>query len=214
MPINKVAGILVPDSKIAFEAAQLVRDCESELLLEHSLRIYFFGAFRGKQRGWDFDPELLYLGAMFHDVGLTEKYRSAHDRFKVDGAPAVRQFLEQHGMPGIFNRSGLGRYRAPYDSPGIPWHKRPETALVTAGVEMDVLGQSFDEVSAEVPEQVISAHPRRNFKKEIIRAVADGIKHKPETAFGNVKADVLERMLPGYVEPNFCRMISDAGFDN
>jgi hypothetical protein len=40
-----------------------------------------------------------------------------------------------------------------------------------------------------------------------VQAFGDGIAHKPQTAFGNINADVLERTLPGYVRPNFCTMI-------
>lgn len=210
---KQIAGISVPDSRLALEATELVRDCESQLLFDHSLRVYFFGSLRGQQRDWIFDTELLYLGAMFHDVGLTEKYRSPHDRFEVDGANAAREFLRRHEIAEsaidlVWDAIAL------HTTPDIPWHKRPEVALVTAGVEMDVLGSGFAEVSEDNRKQVLLAHPRLDFKKGIIRAFADGIAHKPETAFGNVKADVLERLLPGYVRPNFCAMIDAAPFPN
>lgn len=208
---TEIAGVSIPDSRLASEATELVRDCETELLYDHSLRVYFFGALRGRQRGYEFDSELLYVGAMFHDVGLTEKYSSPRDRFEVDGANAARDFLRRHEISEaaidlVWDAIAL------HTTPDIPWHKKPEVALVTAGVEMDVLGLGFDEVSPEIRERVVEAYPRVDFKQGIIRAFADGIIRKPETAFGNVKADVLERHLPGYVRPNFCRMIEAAGF--
>jgi hypothetical protein len=77
---------------------------------------------------------------------------------------------------------------------------------------LDVLGLGYDEISEGDREQVLAAFPRVDFKRSIVRAFDDGIRHKPETAFGNVKADVLAAMLPGYVRPNFCEMIAASRF--
>jgi hypothetical protein len=208
---RQIAGISIPDSALAAEATELVRDTESDLLFDHSLRVYLFGALQGRRLGLSYDPELLYIGAIFHDMGLTEKYRSPDERFEVDGANASRRFLEQHGIPEaavdvVWDAIAL------HTTPGIPKWKTPEIALVTAGVELDVLGLGYDDVSADAREQVLAAFPRVDFKRRIVQAFADGIKHKPQTAFGNVKADVLAAMLPGYVRPNFCKMITASPF--
>ena len=60
-----ISGVMVPDSKLAREATELVRDTESTLLFNHSTRVYYFGSLAGKRWGLKFDPELLYVGAMF-----------------------------------------------------------------------------------------------------------------------------------------------------
>jgi hypothetical protein len=99
-----------------------------------------------------------------------------------------------------------------HTTPGIPEHKEAEVALVTAGVEFDVLGLGYDDITAAERDQVLSALPRVDFKRQIIRAFGAGIAHKPHTAFGNVKADVLERTLPGYRRPNFCEAILASPF--
>src|ERR1700732_4060083 len=91
-----VQGVSVPDSQLARAITELVRDTESPLLFHHSSRVYYFGALAGKHRNLSFDPELLYAGAMFHDMGLTPKYSSEHERFEVDGANAARDFLRSH----------------------------------------------------------------------------------------------------------------------
>src|ERR1700709_2876871 len=88
-----VEGIRIPDTSLAREITQLVKDTESALLFHHSSRVYYWGALAGKHRGLRFDPELLYAGAMFHDMGLTHQHSSAHERFEVDGANAARDFL-------------------------------------------------------------------------------------------------------------------------
>jgi HD superfamily phosphodiesterase len=198
--------VAVPDSRLARDATELIRSVESDLLYNHSLRVYAFGSLQGERRGLSYDPELLYIGAMFHDIGLVEGHRSAHDRFEVDGANAAREFLAGHGVTGDALRIVWDSI-ALHTTPGIPEHKEPEVALVTAGVELDVLGFGYDDISAEEREAVLAAYPRVDFKESIIQAFADGIAHKPETAFGNVKADVMAEKLPGYERPNFCALI-------
>jgi HD superfamily phosphodiesterase len=198
--------VTIPDSQLARDATELIRGVESDLLYHHSLRVYAFGALQGDRQGLSYDAELLYVGAMFHDIGLVEGHRSAHDRFEVDGANAAREFLAGHGVTGDSLRIVWDAI-ALHTTPGIPQYKEPEVALVTAGVELDVLGLGYDDISAEDREAVLAAYPRVDFKESIIQAFADGIAHKPETAFGNVKADVLAEKLPGYERPNFCTMI-------
>src|ERR1700716_2956890 len=94
---SSISGVEIPDSKLAREVTELVLDTESPLLFHHSSRVYYFGALAGKHRGLKFDPELLYTGAMFHDMGLTYQHSSVHERFEVDGANAARDFLRRHG---------------------------------------------------------------------------------------------------------------------
>jgi len=209
--IRTVAGVPVPDSRLAKEAADLVRAAESPLLFDHSMRVYLFGSLQGRRRGLTFDPELLYVSALFHDLGLVEGHRSQSERFEVDGANAARQFLAGHGVPEESVRVVWDAI-ALHTTPGIPRWKEPEVALLTAGVELDVIGVGYEDLSASQRDQILAEFPRVNFKEDIIRAFADGIAHKPQTAFGNIKADVLERLLPGYVRPKFCEMIARSPF--
>ena len=209
---NSTAGVPIPDSKLAREVTELIRDTEPPLLFHHSTRVYLFGALTGIRKKLAFDSELLYVGAMFHDIGLTKPYGSVGERFEVDGANAAREFLVRHQIPSeaidiVWDAIAL------HTTPGIPKFKKPEVALVTAGVEMDVLGLGFAEFRKEQREQIVAAHPRgQHFKEQIIQAFFDGIKHKPETTFGNVKADVLERMDSNYKRVNFCKVILESAW--
>ena len=203
----------VPDSRLAREATELIRTIEPDLLYNHSLRVYAFGALQGERRGVSYDPELLYIGAMFHDIGLVEGHRSAHDRFEIDGANAAREFLVGQGVTGDALRIVWDAI-ALHTTPGIPQHKEPEVALVTAGVEFDVLGFGYDDISAEDREAVLAAYPRVDFKESIIQAFADGMAHRPETVFGTMNADVLAEKLPGYQPPNFCALIRTSKHSN
>ena len=202
-----IGGISVPDSKLAREMGEFVRDTESPLLFHHSSRVYYWGALTGNRWGLHFDPELLYAGAMFHDMGLTPEYASQHERFEVDGANVARDFLRGHGIAQQ-DIDTVWTAIALHTTPGIPQHMHPVIALVTAGVEMDVLGIAFSEFTDAEREAVVHAHPRPSrFKEEIIQAFYDGIHHKPETTFGNVKADVLADKDPWFRPENFCRVI-------
>jgi len=202
-----IHGVRVPDSKIARQITELVRDTESPLLFHHSSRVYYFGALAGKHRGMSFDPELLYAGAMFHDMGLTPQHSSATERFEVDGANAARDFLRGQGISQT-DIDTVWTAIALHTTPGIPQHMHPVVALMTAGVEMDVLGLTYPEYSDAEREAVVQAHPRTDhFKEDIIQAFYDGIKHKPETTFGNVKADVIADKEPHFHRGNFCSVI-------
>jgi hypothetical protein len=200
-------GVRIPDSKLAREITEMVRDTAPPLLFHHSSRVYCFGALAGKHRGLSFDPDLLYAGAMFHDMGLTQQHSSAQERFEVDGANAARNFLRSHGIPQA-DVDTVWTAIALHTTPGIPRHMHPVIALVTAGVEMDVLGLTYTEYSDAERDAVVQAHPRGNhFKEDVIQAFYDGIKRKPDTTFGNVKADVLADKDPTFKRGNFCTVI-------
>jgi hypothetical protein len=199
-----------PDSDLAREITELVRDTESDLLFNHSSRVYLFAAATGLRRGLCFDRELLYAGAMFHDMGLTPRHGSRDHRFEVDGANAAKAFLASRGVDPVDIQT-VWTAIALHTTPGIPEIMHPVVALLTAGVEMDVLGIAYGTFPDEVREAVVKAYPRTpRFKEDIIQAFYDGIRHKPETTFGNVKADVLADKDPSFVRGNFCRVIRDS----
>ena len=202
-----IGGVRIPDSKLAREIAELVRDTESPLLFHHSSRVFYWGALTGVRRGLRFDAELLYAGAMFHAMGLTPQHSSANERFEVDSANTARDFLRARGIwqqdiDTVWTAIAL------HTTPGIPQHMHPVIALVTAGVEMDVLGVDYAEFADTEREAVVRAHPRSGqFKEDIIQAFYDGNRQRPHTTFGNVNADVLADKDPHFTPVNFCRVI-------
>ena len=196
------AGVTVPDTKLAREATELVRESTTDLVYNHSRRVFWFGSLQGQNRGLSFDPELLYIGAMFHDLGLNAEYRGSGRRFEVDSADEARRFLQGNGVPEDSIRR-VWTAIALHTTPGIPEFMEPEVALVTAGVEYDVLGIGYHDVSDADRAEITALHPRPDFKRSILAAFTEGIAPKPETTFGNVKADVLERYVPGYERGNF-----------
>jgi HD superfamily phosphodiesterase len=170
MEARSIAGVEIPDGKLAQEVTELVRDTEPPLLFNHSTRVYYFGSLAGKKRGLKFDPELLYVGAMFHDMGLTPQYSSKSDRFEVDGANCARAFLRQHNISQQ-QIDTVWTAIALHTTPGIPQYMHPLVALLTNGVEMDVLGMAYSEFSDADREAIVAAYPRtEHFKEDIIQA--------------------------------------------
>jgi len=202
-----IEAAAIPDSKLARTITEYIRDNETELLFNHSSRVYHFGAIAGVHRGLRFDRELLYAGAMFHDLGLMPEHGSQTERFEVDGAHAARDFLHSHGIPEE-DAYTVWTAIALHTTPGVPAHMHPVVALVTAGVEMDVLGLTYKQYTDAERDAVVKAFPRApKFKEDIIQAFYDGIKLRPNTTFGNVKADVIADKEPHFCRGNFCNVI-------
>ncbi|MCG6493070.1 HD domain-containing protein [Kitasatospora sp. A2-31] len=206
-----IAGVRIPDSRLATEATELVRDASTDLLYHHSRRVYLFGALQGRRRGLAFDAELLYLAAMFHDLGLAPAHRASGRRFEVDGAEAAAAFLRGHQVDERRIRL-VWQAIALHTTPGIPEFLEPEIALTTAGVELDVLGIGYHDLAPGDRDAVTDAHPRPDFKRGILRAFHEGVAPKPETAFGNVKADVLARFSPGFERTDFTAVIEGSAW--
>ena len=162
MSVNgqSAAGVTVPDTKLTREATELIRDRTSDLVYHHSRRVFWWGSLQGRNRGLSFDPELLYVGAMFHDLGLDDRFSGR--RFEVDSADEARRFLQGHGIPEDSIRR-VWTAIALHTTPAIPQHMEPEIALVTAGVEYDVLGLGYHDITSTDRAAVTALHPRPDF---------------------------------------------------
>jgi hypothetical protein len=204
--IDTVAGIRVPDSALAREVTEYIRDVEDDLLFNHSRRVFFFGALQGLRRGLQSDLELLYAAAMFHDLGLTDRYRNSTIRFEVDGANAAREFLAVRD----FDEAGIDKVWlgiALHTTPGVPEFLAPEVALLQAGVEVDVIGVGREQLAPEALAAVTAAHPRPQFKQSILAAFNDGMKQRPQTTFGTMNADVLAHCDAAFERVDFVDLI-------
>ena len=208
---DTVAGIAVPDTALTREITEYIRDTEDDLLYHHSRRVFFFGALVGQAQELSVDHELLYAGAMFHDRGLTPDHQESMLRFEVDGANDVFEFLMERGASRDRAHSAwLGI--ALHTTPGIPEFMAPEVALVSAGVETDVLGMHFDEVSEDARRAVVELHPRPDFKNRILSAFHHGMAHRPGSTFGTMNADVLAHFEPGFERDDFVEIIKGNGW--
>jgi hypothetical protein len=201
-----VAGIKIPDSTIARQATELLLEHGTEFLYNHSLRTFLFASLNGEQKKIAYDPELLYVSSVFHDLGLTPQYSSSDKRFEVDGANAAREFLKSHGLSDqvlqlVWDAIAL------HTSPGIAEYKEAEVALLNYGVALDVVGRGYEHLSEEHRNDIIRQFPRNGFKKKIIPTFYEGFKHKTDTTFGNINADICAFMIPDFQRKNFCDAI-------
>ena len=201
-----ISGVKIPDSKIAREAAELVRQHESELLFNHSVRVFLFGAAKGIRQNLKFDPELLFVAALFHDLGLVDAYHTDTKRFEVDGADAAREFLESRGIPEP-KADLVWEAIALHTTPGIPQYMRPEIALTNAGVLVDVVGIGYDEYTPEQRAEIIAGFPRGDFKNEFIEVQTCSALKKPLTTFGTINFDFIADRDPTFHKPNACTRI-------
>ncbi len=204
-----IAGIRIPDSAMAHQAEELIKDNEPEFLFNHSVRVYLFGALRGQHLKQSYDEELLYIASLFHDLGLIDSYTSAAERFEVDGANAARDFLNGHGISSD-KISLVWEAIALHTTPGIPQHMQPEIALTRAGVRMDVVGTDFESFAAKHCDEVIAAYPRHNFKNAFIDIQARSGQSKPLTTFGTINSDYIEWVDPSFKRINQCENILKA----
>jgi hypothetical protein len=203
---DTIAGVAIPDSPLAREATEIVRAATSDLLFHHSRRVYLWGTLKGRALGLQADPEALYVGAMFHDLGLTPTYRTTGRRFEVDGAETARTFLLEHGYSEADARQ-VWLAIALHTTPGIPDRLAPEIALVTLGVETDVLGFDLDQITPEQRQAVTDAHPRPDFKNGILRAFYEGMKDRPDTTFGTMNDDVIAHFDSSFRRADFVDII-------
>jgi hypothetical protein len=206
-----IAGITIPDSPLAVEATELIRETTNPLIFHHSRRVFLFGSLQARALGITPDPELLYVAALFHDAGLVAPYRSDDQRFELDGADQARAFLLDHGYSEA-DAQTVWIAIALHTTPEVPYKLAPEIAATTAGVETDVLGLRLTNLHKAEIDAVTAAHPRPDFKRQILQAFTDGFKHRPDTTFGTVNADVLEHFVPGYRHIDFVDVIQNSAW--
>jgi hypothetical protein len=214
MMLDDISGVRIPDSKLAREMTQLIRDTESDLLFHHSVRVYCWAALTGHRTGLQFDPELLYAASMFHDIGLGARYESSQLRFEVDGANAARDFLRGHGI-GEADIETVWNAVALHTTPGIPQFMRPEIALVQAGAGMDVAGRGYEQFTEAQREAVVAAFPREaDFQHGIVDAFYQGMKHRPDSTFGTFNDDVLAFKDPQFRRVDICSVILGSSWNS
>lgn len=211
MSTEVIAGVCVPDSRMVADATELVRTTTPELIFHHSRRVYLFGSLQAARAGLEPDPELLYVAALFHDLGLVPPYRGDEQRFELDGADRARAFLTEHGFSAA-DAEQVWTAIALHTTPDVPWRMAPVIAATTAGVETDVLGLRLDALTDAEIAAVVDTHPRPRFKERILAAFTEGFAGRPASTFGTVNADVLEHFVPGFRRTDFVEVIQDSAW--
>ena len=192
-----IAGVEIPETSTAAEATRFIRETTNPLLFHHSRRVFLFSSLHARALGLNPDPELLYVASLFHDKGLLTPFSEAEQRFEVDGADYAEAFLRERGFSShatevVWNAIAL------HTTPGIPGRLGAEMAATSLGVLTDAIGAGLDKLDCELVDEITAAHPRGDFKKEFLNAFHEGLKHRPETTYGTINADVLEYFVPDF----------------
>jgi HD domain len=199
---KQIAGISIPDSGLAREATATAQAAENEALFGHSLRSFVFAELIAKAQNVRHDPELVYVAALLHDIGLTNAFATPHRRFEVDGAEQAKNLLTKRSAPD-------NRIRIVWDAIalhtmyGIARYKDPEVRLVSAGVITDV-GAAFAPVLKKDDMRALFREvPRSGFNRAFLAQLADYAKRKPDTIGDTFIEDVALRTDPAYHASNF-----------
>ena len=170
-------GMPVPDSALARRARELIADVAAPFLVNHSVRVYAWAIELARHDRLHFDPEILYVSAMLHDIGLVPAY-DLGGCYEVDGAIAAERLVGEAGEP-------KARARAVYDVIALhmvdelPPDPASEVLLLWESTGTDVTGHRFADVRPAIISGLLSAYPRVDFKREFSAAFVDQASRKP-----------------------------------
>ena len=110
-----IAGVSVPDSPLITEALEYAHKLYEPYLFNHAMRSWLFAAKIGQSKGIDCDLEVVAVGTILHDIGLTAAV-SGSNRFEVNGA-AASALVRQGTRPLESPRAALlGPHRSQLDT--------------------------------------------------------------------------------------------------
>jgi|SRR5579864_926700 len=197
-----IAGVRIPDTVLASEAAEIAKSSEPIEIYNHSLRTYLFAELIARAKKVSHDAEIVYVASILHDTGLATRYISPANPFEVDGANVARALLRKHAVSE--NRADVAWDAiALHDNGGIARHKQAEVMLVNAGVAAD-FGGYLDSMARLDVIGVLEAAPRTHFIDVFLNATANVAKRKPLAAAHSFVADVGYCKVAGFHLPSFC----------
>ena len=170
-------GMPVPDSALARRARELMTEVAAPFLVNHSVRSYAWAVELARHDRLRFDPEILYVSAILHDIGLVPAY-DLGGCFEVDGAIAAERLASEAGEPNA-------RARAIYDVialhmiEALPPDPASEVVLLWDSTGVDVTGDRFADVRPAIIPGLLAAYPRVDFKREFSMLFVDQASRKP-----------------------------------
>ena len=167
----------VPDSAIARRARELIADVAAPFLVNHSVRAYAFAVELARHDDVEFDPEILYVAAALHDIGLVPAY-DLGGGFEVDGAIAAEQLMREAGQPDARARA-VRDVIALHMLEDLPPEPASEVVLLWDSTGTDVTGYRFTDVRPAVIPGLLAAYPRLDFKREFAARFVDQAARKP-----------------------------------
>jgi hypothetical protein len=208
---REMAGVSVPDNRLVTAAIEYVQRLSERYLFNHAIRSWLFAEAVGRAKGIVFDHDVVAVGTLLHDIGLTASVSGPH-RFEVNGANVALMFLKGKGLSDrraqlIWDLVALN------STPSLALHKEPEIAVGTMGIGLDYGGFGIDALPADVVERILGAFPRLRMKQSFAEACCRLVTAKPETSHDNFLRDFGERFVPGYKAVSTVDLLMNAPFD-
>jgi len=206
-----IAGVSVPDGPVITAVIEYAQRLSEPYLFNHAMRSWLFAELIGRTRGVDYDREVVAIGTILHDIGLTAGVSGAN-RFEVNGANAARSFIAGRGLSErraqlIWDLVALN------STPSLALHKEPEVAVGTMGIGLDYGGFFLDTLHASDVDRVLTAFPRLRMKDSFTETCCRLVKERPETSHDNFLRDFGERFVPGYRAISTVDLLMNAPFE-
>ena len=206
-----LGGITVDDTPLIGRAMELARLHSEPFLFNHAVRSWLFAVRLGQLQGITYDAEVLAVGTLLHDIGLTNTFTGPR-RFEIEGADAARAFAREEGLDDrrvqlIWDTVALN------STPSIALYKEADVALCTAGIGLDWGGFQYDRIPPDEMKGILAAYPRLEMKRRFTDSVCSIIRTKPQTTYDNFARDFGERFVPGYKAPSTVDYLMNAAFD-
>jgi hypothetical protein len=206
-----IAGVHVTDTPLISAVIEYARGLSEPYLFNHAMRSWLFAEAIGRIKGMEYDREVVAIGTILHDIGLTASV-SGPNRFEVNGADAAVSFVKGHGFSDrrvqlIWDLVALN------STPSIALHKEPEVALGTMGIGLDYGGFGVQALAADDLERILTAFPRMKMKQRFAETCCRLVTAKPETSYDNFLRDFGDRFVPGYKAVSTVDLLMNAPFD-
>ena len=210
-PTRLIAGVSVPDNPLITAVIEYAQRLSEPYLFNHAMRSWLFAETIGRIKGIDYDHEVVAIGTVLHDIGLTASV-SGPNRFEVNGADAALSFIKGEGLSDrraqlIWDLVALN------STPSLALHKEPEVAVGTMGIGLDWGGFGVEALPTVDVERILSAFPRLRMKQRFTETCSRLVTEKPETSHDNFLRDFGERFVPGYKAGSTVDLLMNAPFD-
>ena len=208
--IRPIAGVSVPDNPLITAAIEYAQRLSEPYLFNHAMRSWLFAETIGRIKGIEYDHEVVAIGTILHDIGLTATV-SGPNRFEVNGADAALAFIKGKGFSGhraqlIWDLVALN------STPSLALHKEPEVAVGTMGIGLDYGGFGVEAIPTANIELILSAFPRLKMKQRFAETCCRRVTAEPETSYDNFLRDFGERFVPGYKAMSTVDLLMNAQF--
>lgn len=205
-----LGGITVNDTPLITRAMDYARAQSDPYLFNHAVRSWLFAVRLGQLQGTPHDPEVVAVGSLLHDLGLTNCCPGPR-RFEIEGADAAQAFAREQGLDDrrvqlIWDSVALN------STPSIGLYKEAEVALCTAGIGVE-FGFQYDRIPPGDMRSILAAFPRLDMKRRFTDSVCRIVTTKPETTYDNFVGDFGQRFVPGYQRPSTVDYLMNAPFE-